>query len=131
MLDAPQMFPNGFHPELQGLKLDISGRAEARRRRSSKGLKYLFIDFGISSSFNSFEQRGKVQGWACQDTTVPELRAGKPYDPFKVDIFVLGNLFRKVICEVSILRLWSRHSEDRQCCRNSPTLTSFGHWPNQ
>lgn len=100
MLDAPQMFPEGFHPELQTRTPDFSRRAKARRRRLTRSVKYCFIDFGISSSFESLDQRERVRGWSCQDKTVPELKTGKPYDPFKVDIYTVGNVFKTTLTEV-------------------------------
>ena len=36
------------------------------------------------------------------DKEVPELSATIPYDPFKADIFILGNMFRKTFIQVLI-----------------------------
>lgn len=35
-----------------------------------------------------------------RDDTVPELSCYIPYDPFKVDIYILGNIFRETIYDV-------------------------------
>ncbi|KAL5492959.1 hypothetical protein ACEPAI_4407 [Sanghuangporus weigelae] len=94
MMDADAMYPNGFHPATY--TMDASGykRAYPKRRRDVKDLRYYFIDFGISSIFGPDEPR-KVLGVHGQDDEVPELSLDVPYDPFLVDVFILGNLFRK------------------------------------
>ena len=102
MLEAPEMFPKGFHPKLQTLSPDILTDAKARRRRSVKGLKYRFIDFGISSAYGSFKQRERIWGRACQDMTVPEFQTVELYDPFKVDLYTLGNVFKQTFLEVCV-----------------------------
>ena len=39
------------------------------------------------------------------DSDVPELSSKVPYDAFKVDIFILGNLFRKELFLVRAIPL--------------------------
>ncbi|KAI0722005.1 hypothetical protein C8T65DRAFT_724342 [Cerioporus squamosus] len=56
-------------------------------------IDYYFIDFGISSHFEPDDTNRLVTGTKGLDEDVPELSADVPYDPFKVDIFILGNLF--------------------------------------
>ena len=130
LMDAPALYPEGFHPVRLNASRDFRNRTLRNVPRAFAPARYYYVDFGISVHIPPEVRPKCATGVLGRDREVPELSQPE-YDPFKVDIFVLGNLFRKVICEVSILRLWSRHSEDRQCCRNSPTLTSFGHWPNQ
>ena len=101
LLDAPQMFPDGFHPALQSLAPDILTSVKPRRRRFVKGLKYRFIDFGSSLAYPSSERRERVWGMACQDRTVPEHQKVALYDPFKVDLYTLGNVFKRTFVEVS------------------------------
>ncbi|EJD48798.1 hypothetical protein AURDEDRAFT_60516 [Auricularia subglabra TFB-10046 SS5] len=52
--------------------------------------KFYFIDFGVSSRH---EGPGPhlVTGIICRDRTPPELSRTVPYDPFKLDIYLLGN----------------------------------------
>lgn len=57
-------------------------------------VRYYLIDFGISSHFLEGSSR-YVTELKSRDKEVPELSADVPYDAMKVDIFTLGNLYRK------------------------------------
>ena len=92
-----QVFPEGFHPHHQSCKPDISGLAKARRRRGARGIRYLMIDLGLSSQFASREERQLVLGRTAQDKTIPELSNFCPYDPFAVDIYTLGNVYKDLV----------------------------------
>ncbi|OCB88199.1 hypothetical protein A7U60_g4604 [Sanghuangporus baumii] len=94
MMDAEAMYPKGFHPATYTMDASGYNRAYPKRRRDVKDLRYYFIDFGISSIFGPDEPR-KVLGVDGQDDEVPELSIDVPYDPFLVDVFILGNLFKK------------------------------------
>ncbi|KAL5513751.1 hypothetical protein ACEPAH_4151 [Sanghuangporus vaninii] len=99
MMDGDPIYPKGFHPSLP--MLDASGKiARPRRRRNAQGVKYYFVDFGISSRFDGTEETRLVTGRDGLDKDVPELHQSVPYDPFLVDIFILGNLFRKELIYV-------------------------------
>lgn len=99
MFDAQQMYPKGFHATLIDSKLDISAPAPFISRTAAGGVRYYFTDFGISSHFAD-GKRSRVTGNRCQDKTVPELSDIYPYDPFPVDIYTLGNLYKMQIIEV-------------------------------
>ena len=79
----------------------------------SKRVRYYFIDFGISTWFRdrSRTELGKdsfVTGWHGIDRDVPELFfPDDPYDPFPVDVYIIGNLIKKTFVEVSDI---SNHS---------------------
>ncbi|KAL5492963.1 hypothetical protein ACEPAI_4411 [Sanghuangporus weigelae] len=99
MMNGDPLYPKGFHPCLP--ILDAKGKmARPRRRRDTRGVKYYFTDFGISSRFASAEEIRLVTGQDGLDREVPELRQYDPYDPFSVDVFILGNLFRKELTDV-------------------------------
>ena len=100
-----QMYPRGFHPLLQVAEADFSRPANPNRRREAKDIKYIFIDFGISSRFNSLEERYLVYGCMAQDPTIPELSGIVPYNPFAIDVYTLGNVYREELLEVHIYRL--------------------------
>ena len=100
-----QMYPRGFHPMIQALEANFDRPANPKRRRGAKDIKYIFIDFGISSHFNSLEERHLVYGCMAQDPTIPELSDIVPYDPFAVDIYTLGNVYREELLEVHIYLL--------------------------
>ncbi|KAH9973838.1 kinase-like domain-containing protein [Lactifluus volemus] len=98
LMDASHMFPLGFHPVKDLLLPDISNPAPIIPRRHA-GVKYYFIDYGISSYFPAGgSQDHQVLGLAGRDQDVPELSDEVPYDPFKVDIFTIGNVFFRKFC---------------------------------
>ena len=97
MMDASSMYPGGFHP----IHLDYAPDGFTRTRsrpRSRANVKYYFIDYGISSVAGPGEL---VTGVLGRDQEVPELSNDVPYNPFAVDVFLIGNMLRKVFLEVS------------------------------
>jgi hypothetical protein len=101
MMDATNMFPRGFHPIRSGYLQDVSTIATIIPR-SMVEVKYYFVDYGISSYFPSGLQTRLVVGTSGRDQEVPELSDDVPYDPFKVDIFTIGNVFRELFCDVCL-----------------------------
>ena len=93
LMDATHMYPHGFHP-VEDLCLDDIRTAAPRISRLEAGVKYYYVDYGISSYFPPGSQRELVLGIAGRDQDVPELSNDVPYDPFKVDIFTIGNVLR-------------------------------------
>ena len=87
------MYPLGFHPVHDTLLKDAKTFAPMIPRLEV-GVKYYFVDYGISSYFPPGSQRELVLGIAGRDRDVPELSNSVPYDPFKVDIFTVGNVLR-------------------------------------
>jgi hypothetical protein len=104
MMDPGEMFPLGFHPAAQ--RSNPKGSALApfinRSDTASARVKYHIIDFGESRMFNEDEER-TLTGVVGHDTSVPEMHSGLPYDAFKADVYVLGNVFRKRILEVKMV----------------------------
>ena len=118
MLDPTSLIPGGFHPGRRSMTPDLSKEVKPLRRSDVKEpVRYYFIDFGISSWFRgeridstsgstaesqpSTSVRRLVTGRACQDGTVPELKKEDPYDPFALDIYLIGNLIRNTFVNVS------------------------------
>ena len=101
MMDATPLFPHGFHPIADDMLPDTIATWAPRLPRATTPVKYYYIDFGISSRFADDDVCRLVTGRNGLDRTVPELSRTVPYDPFKVDIFILGNLFRQQFSEVS------------------------------
>ena len=97
-----QMYPKGFHPASQNKEPDFSRMAEPRRGRTANDIKYIFIDFGISSQSNSLEKRELEVGYIAQDPTIPELSDDIPYDPFAVDVYALGNVCKRKLIGVCL-----------------------------
>ncbi|KAI0040972.1 hypothetical protein FA95DRAFT_1683491 [Auriscalpium vulgare] len=102
MMDASAMFPQGFHPIYQSDLPDLSGEAPSYSRLSA-GVKYYFVDYGISSEFplDSDPASRLVVGTLGRDQEPPELSDTVPYDPFKLDIFVIGNIIRREYYEAA------------------------------
>ncbi|KAI0643711.1 hypothetical protein C8Q79DRAFT_1120662 [Trametes meyenii] len=94
MMDATAMYPKGFHPIREGFLPDNSGQAPVLHRIDVP-IKYYFIDFGISTRFSVNQQPRLVLGTQGLDDEVPELSDTVPYDPFRTDVFIIGNLFQQ------------------------------------
>lgn len=102
MMDAAAMYPRGFHPVQQKHTLDLKGLAPVIPRLGVwPPVKYYFVDYGISVRVPPEDRPQVVVGNWGFDQDVPELSMTTPYDPFKVDIFIIGNVFKKKICDVS------------------------------
>jgi hypothetical protein len=100
LMDATHMYPLGFHP-VHDVFLDNVTTFTPVIPRLEVGVKYYFVDYGISSYSPAGSQRELVLGVAGRDQDVPELSNSVPYDPFKVDIFTVGNVLRGELQAVS------------------------------
>ena len=100
MYSAKKVFPEGYHPAAKVYNSNAKGIARFISRTVAGGVKYLITDFGLSSRFEVDDDR-RVLGLFCQDKTVPELSDTIPYDPFPVDIYTLGNVFKEDFVDVS------------------------------
>lgn len=98
-MDAHHMFPLGFHPVKDLLLHNIVTPAPIIPRRDA-GVKYYFVDYGISAYFPAGSQSHLVLGVDGRDQDVPELSDTVPYDPFKVDVYTIGNVLRGEFCNV-------------------------------
>ncbi|KAG6894989.1 hypothetical protein C0993_010348 [Termitomyces sp. T159_Od127] len=95
MMDASKLIPRGFHP-IKDHTHDGVTRGQERLDRASVGpVQYYFTNFGLSASYPDEPLETDV-GFCGQDRTVPELLANKPYDPFKLDVYQLGNAFMEI-----------------------------------
>ncbi len=99
MMDADALFPKGFHPVQLGYLPDARKLAPQLSRRAAR-VTYYYVDFGISVFIPPDKQPKLALGGYGREQDVPELSFEVPYDPFKVDIFILGNTFRREIYEV-------------------------------
>ena len=94
LMDADSMYPEGFHPIALRRTPDYSGIAKYSSRTAS-GAKYYYVDFGISVHIPEALRPKLVTGTLGRDQDPPELSATVPYDPFKLDIFIIGNMFKR------------------------------------
>ncbi|KAH9834121.1 uncharacterized protein C8Q71DRAFT_161717 [Rhodofomes roseus] len=124
MMDATPLFPDGFHPLRNTFKPD--GKTVAwPNSRSHFPVKYYFIDFGISVQIPPDVQPKLAVGGDGRDQAPPELSDDVPYDPFKLDVFILGNVFRKnfydKLSNVGFLRpVWQSMTQPDPLERPSP-----------
>ncbi|KAL5530918.1 hypothetical protein ACEPAG_3794 [Sanghuangporus baumii] len=98
MLDGTLMFPEGFHPVRQIMDRSSMKLAKYRSRSNSPGTKYYFTDFGLSARFDDMDSEHLVTGRRCQ-VYVPELSDTIPYDAFAMDIYLLGDVYKKNFVE--------------------------------
>jgi hypothetical protein len=118
-MDAAHMYPLGFHP-VNDIFLDDLITLAPVIPRLEVGVKYYFVDYGISSYFPAGSQRELVLGIAGRDQNVPELSKNVPYDPFKVDIFTIGNVLRSELQTVGF-HFRQLVSSSHFCVRITPT----------
>ena len=102
MMDGDAMYPEGWHPINVYYKPDRPEYAEHTSRAVAK-VKYYFIDFGISVYIPENLRPKFVTGIDGRDRDPPELSKEEPYDPFKLDIFIIGNMLRREFEQVMVL----------------------------
>ncbi|KAF8955334.1 hypothetical protein BDZ97DRAFT_295935 [Flammula alnicola] len=98
MMDPRNVIPNGFH------FADWSSEDGTRKgnkiqwveRRSVAPVNYHFIDFGLSWKFSPYDDDMLAIGKVGQDRTVPEMSDESFYDPFKTDVYQLGNVLLSI-----------------------------------
>ena len=94
MMDASNLYPEGHHPVALDFTPDTRRVAPQISRRATK-VKYYFIDFGISVHIAPDATNRRVTGRFGRDQDPPELHSDAEYDPFKLDVFIIGNTLRK------------------------------------
>ena len=99
MMDGRLLFPDGWHPMLPHLHYDgrylFSTGSECPSRTALGEPRYFFIDFGISTWGQPL-----ALGLDGQERA-PELSDEDPYDPFLLDVYILGMTFRRCLLDVS------------------------------
>ncbi|KAF9549827.1 kinase-like protein [Agrocybe pediades] len=96
MMDSTKMVPKGIHFAAPTTHDGVSLQFEWNTRWSVRPVQYYIIDFGESQQYKSKEGARMLGVWG-QDRTAPELSDVVPYNPFNLDIYVLGNVFRQVL----------------------------------
>ncbi|KAF5379422.1 hypothetical protein D9615_006620 [Tricholomella constricta] len=101
MMDGSKVVPNGCHfvrpISPTGIVRDT---IEWHTRWSVKPNKYYFIDFDLAASYARGVEIETQVGRIGQDRSVPEFAfplSPFPYNPFKVDIYQLGNALLTVV----------------------------------
>lgn len=99
MMDANQMFPQGFHSVKTGFLPDAKTPARPLAR-SQVWVEYSYVGYGISICIPPHVHPKLALGIDGRGRDVPELSAFAPYDPFKVDIFIIGNMVERMFLDV-------------------------------
>ncbi|KAJ7601857.1 kinase-like domain-containing protein [Mycena polygramma] len=96
VMDYSRMMPNGFHfVHWITRTVDPADPHVYYSRTDAGPIKYYYIDFGLSVRFPSHAERGPVVGECGRmRAQIPEVSEDVPYDPFKVDIRLVGEMLR-------------------------------------
>ena len=115
-MDGNGLYPGGFHPDWPIRNPNNTADAKHRRRsESKKPVRYYFADYGISTWFrdgddsiegeNQYTRKLRKNRLVVGDKgllqAVPDLSEQRPYDPFALDVFILGTLIRETFLLVS------------------------------
>lgn len=101
-MDGTPLYPKGFHPGRHGRSISVQHSVRGRYRLHAPPVSYYLIDFGLSTKYQG---DGPYTAWGTdgQDRDAPELMyPGPSYDPFALDIFTLGNVYKKSLLDVCI-----------------------------
>ncbi|KZT41065.1 kinase-like protein [Sistotremastrum suecicum HHB10207 ss-3] len=99
MMDpGPNLFPKGYHPA--GPSFYTSSRHPLKlfgptphTSRTISPVTYYYIDFGESVWYPIDDMREYITGPVGHSVDAPEFKTKKPFDPFKLDIWALGDMF--------------------------------------
>ena len=97
-MDASALYPRGHHPINLEFSPDLKTPVDPLPR-AKHGVRYYYVDFGISSHIPPGSP-SLVTGVFGRNQNVPELSETVPYDPFKVDIFSMGEVFEEAFAKV-------------------------------
>lgn len=101
MMDAKDMYPDGWHAQRPFMKRDFGGTVK-HLTRTQRPVRYYLIDFGISRAYDGSDPSPKEEPIFGGDRTVPEFQGTlEPCDPFPTDVYYLGNLIREDFLGVS------------------------------
>ncbi|KAG5351820.1 hypothetical protein C0989_004812 [Termitomyces sp. Mn162] len=96
MMDASKVIPRGVHFANTFTHDGVKYGLKWHPRWSVRPVQYYFIDFGLSKRYANDELE-TITGLNGQDRSVPELLVDRPYDPWKVDVYQLGNVVLQTI----------------------------------
>lgn len=127
-MDAKAIIPTGWHFVSHFCEPDGVTRISPLERRNFP-VRYYFVGFGNAYHLPNSTKPHLVTDIGGEDEDVPELRGGHQYNPFKLDIYTLGNVFKKELYNVgpraSLRILQSRLSHHGLRPRNTMVSISF------
>ncbi len=95
-MDASDLMPGGFSLASQHFPfLHNLYSTDPRNRCEVGSLRYYFIDFETTTYCPEGIEKARVTGTYGSDHSMPEISEVVPYNPFKLDIYTLGNAFLK------------------------------------
>ena len=100
MMDASPIIPGGWHFHSLNFSPDYT-TIISPLSRINHPVRYFIIDFDCSVRFSP-GQSPIVHGLGGRDNDVPELKLRQPFDHFKLDVFTLGNVYRKDLRQVCV-----------------------------
>lgn len=99
-MDGSKIYGDGWHPmdphRTRDGRWPLSNRVANRTHLS---VRYYFIDFSLSTQFDPTHHNQSVTGKLGR-IQAPEQKLDKPYNPFKLDVFHLGYVFKTEILGV-------------------------------
>jgi serine/threonine protein kinase len=101
MMDSHPLYDEPFHPFYQHRSLDGKRHIRPKYLRSQRPVRYYYIDFGYAKWFRDPGDPRILTGTRARERT-PEQITGKPYDPFKGDMFQLGAVIRRDLIPVRL-----------------------------
>ncbi|KAF8901032.1 hypothetical protein CPB84DRAFT_1778293 [Gymnopilus junonius] len=72
MMDASEMYPQGFHPVEHDKNREFTGSAKQSHTRTQRPPRYYWIDFGQAVLFDETEQNHFVECMRANDRSPPE-----------------------------------------------------------
>ena len=97
-MDAKSIVPTGWHFVSHFCEPDGMTRISPLDRKNHS-VRYYFIGFGDAYHISP-TQMPLVVDIGGNDTSAPELHTFQPYDPFKLDIYTLGNVMHNELLAV-------------------------------
>ncbi|KAJ6461322.1 kinase-like domain-containing protein [Mycena sanguinolenta] len=112
MMDASRIIPRGWHFRAPWSHCGTKVGIQSRPRFAIGPINYYVIDFGLSREFFDAHPEDVLDvGKYGQDKTVPELSETVPYNPFKVDIYQLGNVIMELVKTYNGLEIFRELAE--------------------
>ncbi|KAJ6461320.1 hypothetical protein C8R45DRAFT_1028057 [Mycena sanguinolenta] len=112
MMDASHVVPRGWHFEAPWTRCGKGEGIKSVPRSTVGPIAYYVIDFGLSDRFFDVRPEDVLDvGKYGQDKTVPELSETVPYNPFKVDIYQLGNVIMELVKTYDGLEIFRQLAE--------------------
>lgn len=126
MMDPKPMFPELYHPVLPMMRRDFKGYVRPYSR-TARPVKYYWTDFGLSVRFDPQDANPVAMPVLGGDKTVPEYikNPRTPCNPFRVDVYNVGNLIREDFLQASALTGGIVLARLMDCCRCTGTSLSW------